>query len=41
MSEGNINATDDFEIGEEEMLVFSLNKVFDGHVLDKVQLFTM
>ena len=28
MGEGNINATDDFEICEEEMVVFSLNNVF-------------
>lgn len=32
MAEGNANPTDDFEIGEEEMVMFLLNKVFDEDV---------
>lgn len=32
MAEGNVNPTDDFEIGEEEMVMFLLNKVFDEDV---------
>ena len=32
MAEGKANPTDDFEIGEEEMVMFFLNKVFDEDV---------
>lgn len=41
MAKTNINATDEFEIGEEGIAVFFPNQVFDEGMLDKEKFFIL
>ena len=41
MDEGNINVAEEFEVGTDEISVFSLNQTFDESVFDEAESFKL